>query len=491
MRRVLPVVACLLAACGGDGPATPDAAAPLPPDAAPAPDAAAAACRELDTPTNLVPVHLTGSLSGTGADLEAPSSCDRVDAPFGTESQGLDRVVRVGGLVAGAEYAVRLASGGDLSFYVLTGCGGATGPTAADCRAFVDAESGPLEVGTFVADGPIAWVVIDHYDTRPPLDPSFVLEVYPSECGDDDACGGASPTCVDHRCVECASSFDCPSPARPVCSSASHTCGEGGGSCSNDDAFEDADDGPAGAVTLAPAVGTSVSHTAAICDQPATERDFARFTVTSPGEHWRLELAWTGGDDLDLRVLDAAGRTIGLSFFEQPEAVNLTYLAPGTYYVEVDDFDPSLGPAAAYTLTATRQGSAGCTSTADCADDYRNQIYRGACDAGSCVAIDRPGQVAEGGACDSQSDCVSGTTCPSFFFVADADTRMTCGRYCDGDADCAPLGADFVCTTYLASGNLCVERCTSDAQCPTTPAPPVTPPWDHLRCQVATGRCLP
>jgi hypothetical protein len=144
-----------------------------------------------------------------------------------------------------------------------------------------------------------------------------------------------------------------------------------------------------------------------------------------------------------------------------------------------------------YTLAVHRALGAGCTSSADCAAEFRNQIYRGSCQAGACIALDGAGAIAEGGACDSESDCAAGLQCPSFFFVADADTRDVCARGCAQDGDCTPLGPGYVCSTYLQD-NFCVQGCTADAQCPTAiDVPPTTPPWLRLTCDVPTGHCLP
>jgi hypothetical protein len=79
-------------------------------------------------------------------------------------------------------------------------------------------------------------------------------------------------------------------------------------------------------------------------------------------------------------------------------------------------------------------------------------------------------------------------SCPSFYFVADADERETCARSCASDADCT---TDSVCTTYFTT-NFCVRKCTADDQCPTSlDDVPVTPPWYRFTCNVATGRCAP
>ncbi|MBA3502141.1 MAG: hypothetical protein H0T65_17385, partial [Deltaproteobacteria bacterium] len=212
---------------------------------------------------------------------------------------------------------------------------------------------------------------------------------------------------------------------------------------------------------------------------------FYAFDVTSLGEVWDLSLAWSGSADLDLELYDANGATFGLSFWEQPERARLTHLPIGRYYARVSEFSTDV-EGVAYTLTASRGYGAACTSSADCASEYRNQIFRGACTAGACVKIEGAGTLAEGTACDSQSDCGANLSCPAFFFVADADTRATCTRGCTYDAQC---DVGDVCTTYFAS-NFCVPACTTDAQCPTSlDDQPLSGPWYQLRCNLSSGRC--
>lgn len=510
-RTARAVGACALAsalialvtagACGGDPPVDPDAAEP-PPDAGPMPDAPDIiypACREVEDPVATIvalPALHAGDLDGAGADMTSPTGCDVVDAPFGIATAGVDAVYRVDGLVPGTTYVVRLSSASDLGFYVVTGCSTATGPAGNECMLFVDATVDGAEVGTFEApaagDGgaevPV-YLVVDYYATGAPPYGDFTLELYERECETSGECDGAEPVCRDGRCAGCASDFDCDSPLLPLCDVDTAACVGGYAACTGDDAArEQGDDGPAGATPLA----SGVPVTGAICDNPAAERDFFRFTVDTPGEHWRVELDWPSFVDLDVIVFSAAGDEFGLSYYEQPERIDLTYLPAGDYYVGIDFFGAGTTTTSVpYEVTATRLGTGACDGPADCAQTYRNQIFRGDCVAGACEPIDGLGQRTPGQRCDSDSDCTPDANCASFFFTSDADTRMVCGSYCDVDADCAGLGDDFVCTTYLVE-NFCVQKCTEDDHCPTLPnSTPTTLPWLRLDCQLTTGRCLP
>lgn len=436
-----------------------------------------------------VPVRVIGQL-GT-ADVQSPAMCDEVEAPFGIESGGPDRVIPLDGLEPGVPYVVRLTSAADLAFYVATGCETSTGPSAAQCLLFEDATRSERELGRFVATARRAFVVVDYWESQAPASTEFTLEVYEEACTSAAHCGGSSPACFEGQCVQCVSSFECSSGATPVCGG-NQVCALGADSCASDDAIEPADDGPAGARAITLDASGHSAVQGRICSVPRTEYDYFSFEVTTLGEAWDFSLAWTGARDLDLGVYDPSGKQVGLSFWEQPESIRLSYLAPGTYYVRVRDFSTGAQTAPVmYTLSSQRTLGTGCTQAAQCAADYRNQIYRGNCVAGSCVSIEAPGTVAEGGACDSESDCGAGLSCPSFFFVSDADTRETCARSCANDGDCSALGTNFVCTTYLTQ-NFCVQKCTENDHCPTAiQSDPATGPWARLRCDAPTGRCIP
>jgi hypothetical protein len=482
----LLVVALVVAACGGGGGATPDAPQPdAPIDMPPA----YAACREFGGSSAIVPAHVVGALAS--ADVQSPSQCNAVDAPYGIESAGPDAVIRLDALVPGSAYIVKLVSADDLAFYIASGCSTPSGPAATECALFVDASAGSEEVGRFVASATTAFVIVDYYASHTPANQSFTLDVYPEACTTSSECTTGLPVCSNGKCVECASSFDCSSAALPRCDTSAATCVAGVDSCSSDDSTEPADDGPAGARALVPNGSGVASASAEICSTPRSEADFYSFQVTSLGETWDLSIAWTGPRDLDLEVFDATGSALGLSYWEQPERMRLTYLPLGTYYIKVTDFSSQQTNPVGYTVTAQRTAGSGCANRSQCATEYRNQLFRGDCVSGACVKIDGAGLVNEGGACDSVSDCGSTMSCASFLFVANADTRDVCARTCSADADCAPLGGNYVCTTYLIS-NFCVQKCTADEQCPTSlDSAPTSGPWYRLRCQASTGRCVP
>src|SRR5262245_34273395 len=99
----LAIAALVLAACGGGGGMTPDAP---PPDAPIDTPLMYPACREFKENSATIPAHVSGTLAA--ADVQSPSQCTAVDAPYGIESAGPDTVVRIDGLVPGTAYIVKL-----------------------------------------------------------------------------------------------------------------------------------------------------------------------------------------------------------------------------------------------------------------------------------------------------------------------------------------------------------------------------------------------
>lgn len=497
MRAALCAALIALGGACGDDTSAFDAGASVDAES-PELDSATSSCVEFAAPSHTItsyPGAFSGDLGVTGADIAIDACADEL-APFGVETPGPDDVVELVNLTPGTEYAVRLLSGDDLGFYVVTNCSADPGPTIDECLVYVDETTKGDEAGTFTApDGGMAYLVVDHYRAEVPNDGSFSVEVYPVECEQSDACGGSEGHCINFECVECENDFDCTDGGMPICDSITNACTVGYSECVGDDGkqFEHHDDGPAGATDITPTSGDENTIVANICNAPYEERDFYSFTVGQPGESYSITLDWTDDVDLDLAVYSDSGELWGLSFHDKPEPVALTYLPVGTYFIGIDFF--ANGPvetASSYTLSVSRDTGSTCSSPADCAAEYRNQVYRGDCDAGACVAIEGDGQLPLAAACDSTTDCNAGDDelCSSFYFAADADARSVCTPSCSTDAQCeATMGKGYVCTTYLIE-NFCVQECTMDEHCPALlTLTPTNPPWARLECEVATGKC--
>lgn len=490
-RWALALVGSVIVACGGGT----DAGDAGPPDAVVADagvDGGQFAC-DPSAIINRTPRQLDGTLDGADADFDVTAgSCMDTIAPFGEQALGPDQVIAVRGLSPESDYAVRLVSAEDLAFYIGTGCDGSADGLD-QCLLYVDGSTGNIEVGRFTAPGNGEVVlVVDHWEAEAPTDGSFNVEVYPVQCDETDAssCAGTTPICVDYRCASCDDAYDCTSPSSPVCDPVDDRCVPGVNNCDDDDDGEDGDDGPAGARDITPAVGSSASLDGKICNEPTTEYDYYRFDVATNGESYLITLDWTAaGLDLDMEVSDAAGRGFGFSLFEQPETVQLTHLPAGTYYVRVN-YSAQAGITAPvdYTITASRGPAVACTGVADCAAEYRNQGFRSICRDGACELRIGDGSLPQGQVCDSSPDCQSGA-CAAFPYTSEADTRSLCTLSCMTDAECAGLGTDWVCTTYLAD-NKCVQKCTTDEHCPISLSfLPTSGPWFRLTCTTATGKC--
>ena len=281
---------------------------------------------------------------------------------------------------------------------------------------------------------------------------------------------------------ECTTAFQCTNAGTPVCD-AGGTCVAGPDMCTGD--VSEPDDGPAAARDLTGAVGTPVMLTGAVCNTPAGEADWYKITVAA-GQGVTISTAFTAPTDIDVSVFDSAGRLEGLTFWNNPEAITLTYLPAGTHYVRVVMFSSSaVAAAAAYTITATRTAAQTCATRADCASTYTTQIYRGACTAGACQFI-AAGTAAEGQPCDSADDC-AGRQCSYFAFERDAD-KSVCNKTCATNADCASLGASYTCTTGFQT-NVCVPSCAADLDCgaDTGTEPAAGSTWTYFVC--TTGSC--
>jgi hypothetical protein len=501
MKIVIPaaLAASFLAACGGDDDGgTPDAAH-LPdgavsdagpdastvdaaPDASTGPDAfmppGNPSCDEFTTPIATIstfPSTYEGDLASAEANINISDAitCTQSNAPTGQVGAGPDQVVALTGLTPGTTYFVVLTSSEDLATYVVTGCDASNpGPGADQCLAFADAElANSNEAQKFIApaDGK-AFVVVDYWSgNTAPSPTTYSLKVTTDACASND---------------------DCASVDAPVCDVATRQCTP---TCVGDDTTaEVGDDSTAGATPIA-VNGGAVSINAHVCNNPAAnppESDFYKVTVADGGA-FTVGLAWADTDaDLDVTITDASETVLGVSYWENPETVKLNYLAAGTYFIQVTKFAPRGSEVTPYTLTLTPDPTAACTSSASCAEVFRNQVFRPTCNAmGACVAVAGAGAVAHGGLCDDPSDCMSGV-CGNGVFVANADTRNVCTENCTTDADCTAVGTGYKCTDF-GGNNFCLPPCTTDEQCPASPGdtPPAGQPWLHATCVVAEGRC--
>jgi hypothetical protein len=499
--------AALAAGCGdddgGDDDDDDDTDAGEQPDAGDGPDGgdepdappAGEGCAKLDTPAGTIEKY-PGEFSGDIADDQpaidvAAGICAVENAPFGVVAPGPDEVVLLTGLTPGTTYRVELNSPDDLAVYVLTGCTGDGAPVVGECLVFTDVNGGAVaEIDGFVApDSGEAFLVIDHFLEESPADGTYTVSVAAAECAVDGDCENAdAPFCISFGCEQCRNDFHCTDGESPICDAATFACGPGFDACTGDDAGESADDGPAGAGDITPVVGNTNEVTGSICSDPATEVDYWQFTVALNGEGYSVTLDWEDDTvDLDIEILDAEGTLVGLGYYERPEPVAVTFLPAGTYYVTVRQFSAEPVTAATpYTLSVQRTLGTICTSVADCAAEFRNQAFRGACTAGACTFLPDDASLAPGELCDTNGDCdATSTLCTAFSFTADADTRGFCSPECAEDAECVTaLGDGYVCMSFY-----CSLPCTADDECPVRfdQTPEAGEPWVHYAC--VDGKC--
>jgi hypothetical protein len=304
----------------------------------------------------------------------------------------------------------------------------------------------------------------------------------------------AVPYTLKVQLAECKTDFQCLSAASPVCSG-SGLCGAGPALCVSDDASEaTGDDGPAGARDLTAAVGVANPLTGSICSSPGTEADYFK-VVVADGQGITLSVAWTGATvDLDPRILDATGTTMGFSFYTNPENIRVTYLPAGTYYVRLVNFAATADQTTVvvpYTITSTITAAQTCATSTDCAAEYSTQLYRGQCvtATGTCQTIPA-GTRANGMACDTGDDCVS-KRCSYISFDADAQDSVCIPTSCAAEADCTAISATLHCTTGIST-NFCMPACASNLECGANTGSDVLDsgqPWDYLTCTTATGVC--
>lgn len=481
----------MIAACGGgDGK---DKAA----DAGPSFDGGATidgggggACPEFTTPAGVIntfPGMFSGSLTGAGADFDVAEGVCADERLFFPQI-GEDLVVQLDGLTPGSSYVVSIQSGGDVSFYVASGC---TSPTLeGECLLFSDqVELDAAEIGDFVAPANgTAFVVVDSYYEAADLpDGTFTVTVAEPECTVDAECtDAAAPFCSNNTCVACLEDYDCTDAAAPVCGAAG-ACEAGTAECTDDvdDVIQD-NDGPAGATPLT----SGVPSAAAICNTPDSERDFFSITLADTADlDVSVAFADVEPNDLDVNVLTADGTPLGFTFYQNPETVNLTYLPAGDYLIEVEYFGAPVTAALAYTVTATVTDNGDCATATDCAAEFSTQFYRGSCDVatGACSDIAGAGALAQGEACDSPDDCTSGICSNGLAFQANAQDSV-CTIACTATADCAALGG-FTCTVPLQE-NFCRPACVGNLDCGANVGSEnldAGEPWDYLTC--TAGSC--
>lgn len=251
--------------------------------------------------------------------------------------------------------------------------------------------------------------------------------------------GGCAPGCDDNRgcgAGHCDKrTFQCDPATSPAV-------------CASDDAFDTAASNgtPAAATTLA----GSVTESLRLC---CSDEDW--FLLTLDSGSWDVDVTVTAPDRFPtVAIFDSGGRAVGRSApLASPAVASAPRLGPASYHVAVlpNDFDRTEGEGACalgtfdYVLNVALTAATPCGSAADCAVTAPR---RGVCQAGACAFIDGAWTVPAGATCGDGGDCQTNHC----LVLAD---RSACTLPCSGDAECAPLGAEWGC---LDPGGLCGPR---------------------------------
>ena len=394
LTAAIPLIASIAIGTGcGGGSNSADAA--LTADAGIDAPSSGGACGTAASTITAYPGTYTGSTAaGAGTLTVAMGVCTQEDNYDG--AAGVTQTVVLNNLTAGKTYVVNLVTTEDLLFYVATSCD-AAGPTSTGCLLYED-QSSTNETGTFVAptSGSVSVIVSSFAALASGAQGVYTLNVAQAECATSTDCTDASkPICsTSFTCVACQTDIDCTTGAAPTCDTTSNSCVAGVAStCTGDDSDEPSNY-PAQATTLAyPTANTPTVHHAAVCNIPATESDFYKFTATAAGS-LTVDIDWTlAGADLDAQVLDSTGAQVAAGTSTAPsEHFSVSIPAAGTYYLQVDEFsagtptDPQtpITSAAATAYTVTLQVS-NCTTSFDCTNAATQVCDAGACGAGPAL----------------------------------------------------------------------------------------------------------
>lgn len=272
-----------------------------------------------------------------------------------------------------------------------------------------------------------------------PVQRNFAVCVPP--CVSNDDCSGFRE-CVEGVCEirgECASDRNCDEGERCMITGFGRYCRETPppAHCGLD-AANDPNDSLATA-TVIEANGVAVEGLN-ICDE---DSDWYQVTVPPEAAAFTLNLGaeFPRGIDIDVYVFDGEGRPLGeaTSPDQTAEFVEIRYIAPGTYYMEVDQFSsPALGDTV-YSVTAELVDNDD-RCTIEGGECNRTDPLRIACDedTGACSNLDGAGMVGLGGLCDSQDDCSEDAQF-CWTFEGGAQGWNICSHQCERDDDCADV----------------------------------------------------
>jgi hypothetical protein len=188
-----------------------------------------------------------------------------------------------------------------------------------------------------------------------------------------------------------------------------------------------------------------------ICDG---DDDWYRLVVPEANGGWilRIQASFRAGVDIDVYVYDEFGNLVGsaTSPDQTDEVAELRFIAPGGYYVRVDQFSSDRLVDTAYSFSAeVISNDEACTVEGGECD--RTDPLRSQCDveSGGCRAIEGNGEVGLGERCDSNDDCSNDAEfCWSF---EGGGPQSICTIRCRADSDCGGVQGT-VCQRFRQFG---------------------------------------
>ena len=162
------------------------------------------------------------------------------------------------------------------------------------------------------------------------------------------------------------------------------------------------------------------------------------------------------GVDIDVYIYDEFGNLVGsaTSPDQIDEVVETRFIAPGSYYIRVDQFSSDRLVDTEYELrTALIDNDERCTAEGgECA---RTEPLRFQCDVdtGGCRTIEGNGEIALGDWCDSNDDCVGDA---DFCWSWEGGGEVNiCTTRCGNDNDCAGIEGT-TCTAFRGRFQICL-----------------------------------
>lgn len=311
------------------------------------------------------------------------------------------------------------------------------GPDAEFC--YTGGAGGHDNVCTIQCGGPGECAALGEGAYCQPIQRNLAICVPP--CASDDDCSGFR-ACREGVCEirgECRTDRDCGAGDRCLVTRFGRFCrvAPPPPHCGQD-AANDPNDTLEQATVLAPD-GVTIEGLN-IC---GVDTDWYQVTVPPEAAAYTLTLGaeFPAGVDIDVYIFDAEGREMGeaSSPDQAAEFVELRYIAPGTYFMQVDQFSsPSLDDTV-YTVTAELIDN-GDRCTVEGGECDRTEPLRIACDeaTGACSNLAGAGMIAPGERCDSQDDC-SDVSEFCWTFEGGAQGLNICTHQCNQDGDCADV----------------------------------------------------